>query len=313
MDTTRTKERFFQAEQYNVIFPSEERMRLAKLAREGDDEACAKLIFAMTRLILKRAIREYHIPFDELEDLVQEVYLELFRVFSAWQPKDKKILKFNPELGYNPITYAHMHITKAIQIYLANNRSSIRLSRKNSLLISKARNLLSSQESLSQNEVEKYINDFIEKKHITLKTFLAAFQAYDVLSLDRPINREESKLTYLDLVSNSQEDSPLAYAINEAWTDYLYAIMEKALSERETLVLKLRHSSEGRPFTYRQISRKLGKIEFVNKKTGEKTYRFLSGERIRQTNNSAESKLKNWMDSHPQDSDILQKLFRNTS
>jgi RNA polymerase sigma factor (sigma-70 family) len=314
MNESKTKRKFFDDQQYCAILPSEERIRLAKLAKNGDDEACAKLVFGMTKLILRRAIREYHIPFDQLEDLVQEAHFELFKRFSAWQPANKKIAKFNPELGFNPITYAYPYIEKAIQEHLVQNRSPIVLSKKNSFLVNKTKSFLLSQENLSQDEIEEYINKFVEDKRISLESFLAAFDTYHVSSLDETAGREESERTHLDILPGPQEYSPETHAMNEIKADSLYKIMKKALSEREILILKLRYGSvHGYPLTHKEISEEIGEIEYVNKKTGEITHKALSRERIRQIINSAEAKLKKWMDSHPQDSDTLQKLFINTN
>ncbi len=313
MNNDKIKKKFFDNKRYCAILPPKERMRLAKLARNGDDEACAKLVFSITKLILRRAIREYCIPFDQLEDLVQETYLELFKRFSAWQPANKEIAKFNPELGFDPVTYAYSYIDKAIQDHLVQNRSPIVLSRRNSFLVNKVENFLLSQENMPQDEIKEYISKFVEDKRILLKTFLAASRAYHVTSLDGIAGREESERTHLDLLPSPQEDLPETHAINQIKADILYGIMEKTLSEREALILKLRYGAYGYPLFLREIREEIGEIEYINKKTGEVTYRALSKERIRQIINSAESKLRDWMDSHPQDKDVLQKLFTSVN
>jgi len=305
----RVRTEFFNTRQYTTILPPKERMRLAILAKNGDDDACAKLIFGMTRLILKLAIRDYRIPFDQLEDVVQEAYLDLFKLFSAWQPENKKIPKFNPELGNNPITYAYDYIQRAIKCYLAKNRSPIELSKKNSYLVGKTKQFLSSQENLSKGEIETYINQFVEDHGVTLKIFLAAFHAYHVVSLDTAIGYEEEVgETHLDLLSSSQENSPETHAMQEKRADFLYKIMARALSEREALVLRLRYGSNGYPLTLAEVSEAIGEIEYT-KKTGEKFLRFLSRERVRQIVKKAEDKLKKWIENHPQERDALKKMF----
>ncbi len=311
MSHTATRTKFFDAEQYTIILPPKERMRLAILAKNGDNEACTKLIFGMTRLILDLAIKDYRIPLDQLEDVVQEVYLELFKLFSIWQPKSKTIPKFKPELGNNPITYAYPYIKKTITEYMAKNRSFIGLPKKSCLLIKKIEEFLSSQENLSQKEIDEYINRFISGYGMMLKTFLSAFRAYRVLSLDKEIrNRGRSVKTLLDTIPNSQEDHLEMYVIEEKRAELLYSIIDKVLSPREALIIRLRY---GPSLTLDKIGKIVGKIEYIDEKTGKPFRKSIGKERVRQLIKLSKSKLKDWMNDHPQDKKVLYKLFVNTN
>jgi RNA polymerase nonessential primary-like sigma factor len=98
------------------LLDAAEEVRLARLARQGDEVARQRMIVANLRLVVMIARRYQHRGLD-LNDLVEEGNLGLMHA----------VEKFDPERGFRFSTYATWWIRQSIERGLMNQARTIRL------------------------------------------------------------------------------------------------------------------------------------------------------------------------------------------
>ncbi|TAL04616.1 MAG: sigma-70 family RNA polymerase sigma factor, partial [Rhodospirillaceae bacterium] len=101
---------------FPMLEPSEEYMLAKRLAEHGDTEAAHKLVTSHLRLVAKIAMgyRFYGLP---VSDLISEGNVGLMRA----------VKKFEPERGFRLATYAMWWIKAAINEYVLNSWSLVKV------------------------------------------------------------------------------------------------------------------------------------------------------------------------------------------
>lgn len=115
-DSSRNLSRYFSEISKEKMLSIDEEVRLAYLAREGNEEAKSKLIKANLRFVVSVA-KSYYSKKTPLEDLISE----------GNQGLVEAIEKFDPSTGFKFISYAVWHIRKNIMSYLSKNSSTVRI------------------------------------------------------------------------------------------------------------------------------------------------------------------------------------------
>ena len=115
-DSSRNLSRYFTEISKEKMLSVDEEVKLAYLAKEGNEEAKSKLIKANLRFVVSVA-KSYYSKKTPLEDLISE----------GNQGLVEAIEKFDPSTGFKFISYAVWHIRKNIMAYLSKNSSTVRI------------------------------------------------------------------------------------------------------------------------------------------------------------------------------------------
>ncbi|MFA6437105.1 MAG: sigma-70 family RNA polymerase sigma factor [Candidatus Paceibacterota bacterium] len=276
---------------FTEIQRKEEQLELAKKARNGDKEACARLVLSMTKLILKRIFVKIQTFNDEetIADLLHDCYLVLLRVFYD------SSAKFDSTKGSKPSTYAVWWIDDTIGRKLHDISSPIRLPQNIKWSIVKFAREHPDARLNSNTEIA--IVDFARKNKINPKTLIAALGVFDVLSLDTPIKSDPDETAEVNgiidetfspekVVGEEIRNSSIRRLISEA--------MVLGLSQREAAVLRARYGMNP--------SREEQGFEEIGRQHG------ISGERARQIEKESLEKIRMWLEAHPKYSRLLGQL-----
>ncbi|MFC1716589.1 RNA polymerase sigma factor RpoD/SigA [Candidatus Poribacteria bacterium] len=214
--------------------------------QERVSQARIRVVEGNLRLVAKIAMRYRNLGLPFL-DLVQEGNVGLM----------KAVEKFDLEKGFRFTTYATWWIQQSMMRALTDHSRTIRLPAH---IVERLGKLNRSRESLQQRnnkqptieEVAAEVSLPVDKVRQTLEL------SQDLASLDMPLDEEDDRNSFIDLVHNrsvpSPEDEVSAQAIKERLDEVL-----ETLAPREAEVLKLRFGlSDGTPYTLEQLGRTLG-------------------------------------------------------
>lgn len=238
--------------------------------QEGNQNALAALVEKNQGLVRSRASYFYrsHGNDLDLEDLVQSGMLGMIRAAE----------KFDANLGYKFTTYAYKRIDKAIRNSINNEGHTIRIPAGKYLKLNKLKQILKANPEASEEEIYQ----ILEKEGIDKK------QADDLFLINR--NQVNSTSLNINLDSEDSTGDELMDMVGDDSTAVDEQILEKDmedflmealsyLSDRERQIIIYRYGLDNeKPKTLEEI----GKIY------------DLSRERIRQIENQALEKLKDY-------------------
>lgn len=209
-------------------------------------DAKTQVIKGNLRLVAKLAVRYRNLGLPFL-DLIQEGNVGLM----------KAVEKFDPERGYRFTTYATWWIQQSIMRALTDHGRTIRLPAH---IVERLSKLNRSREYLQQRnnkqptieEVAADVSLPIEKVRQTLEF------SQELASLDMPLDDEDDRNSFIDLVQShaipSPEDEIAAKAVREQLDEVL-----ETLLPREAEVLKLRFGLiDGTAYTLEQLGQSFG-------------------------------------------------------
>lgn len=286
------------------ILDKDERLRLAKLSvagnKEENQEARMRLVLSMTKFIVLIATKKYFLRGADLEEAVEESYLSLLIHFSPpLKSKDGITSRFNPDLGYDPITYAGYVINSAIYRFATNHRDIIGIPQHISSRLRALIQELESCEAMTPVEFNKLL-----KKNEVSKLLLAQYTSvHDPLSLDALLTRAENpdskNATLMDVVPDKKDlgFDERAFKTLQAQKILQKAFEELKLTEREIKVLKLRYGLDDNvPHSYKEV----GRILRITKT------------RAKQICDQLQYKIRDWLKKeHPEYAEIIKKHLLN--
>ena len=258
--------RYFDEVEAGPLLSREEEKELAKRIEQGDEEAREKLASANLRLVISIAkkYRGYGLPFL---DIIQEGNIGLM----------KAIDKFDWRKGYKFSTYATWWIRQAILKALNNESRTVRVP---SHVSSLNRKIDKFKKSYKEETGEEPTNEQIaEELDVDVDKVRNALKAKrESVSLDKPLREEDGDSEALgDVIVDEKSPQPEKEAFGDMLEDRLKGLLNKALSDREKQILKLRYGLEDyQPLTLEEV----GDVFDISR------------ERVRQLQDRAINKLK---------------------
>ncbi|NIZ40296.1 RNA polymerase sigma factor RpoD/SigA [Entomospira entomophila] len=179
------------------LLTREEEDRLARAARDGDEDAKNKLLQANLRFVVNVA-KKFQNQGLPLADLISEGNIGMIHA----------IERFNPDQGFHFISYAVWWIRQAIMKALGEKSRSIRLpqNRANELVqIEKARKIL--QASTNKEPTPEEISKLVGLDVTIIQSLLNTSRG--IASLDSPASTEaESNSTLGEFITDNRYISP---------------------------------------------------------------------------------------------------------
>ena len=225
------------------LLSREEERKTAIEAAQGNKAARDKLIKANLRFVVKIA-KKYQGQGLPLLDLVSEGNIGLM----------KAVEHYDVDRGFHFISYAVWWIRQSILIAIAEKARPIRmpLHWNNKLIeIDRARKI-SHDEQGQGNEIEAIAN-FTGMEADKVKELVTLGQ--DMLSLEQPVNGDDSSASYGDFLENENHESPEDYALNISLNDEIEKVLN-TLGVREAEIIRSRYGlGNRRPMSLEEIGR----------------------------------------------------------
>jgi len=249
------------------ILTREEEIELAEHIKAGDPKAIQEMVRRNLKYVVTVA-NKYRGLGISLQDLIEEGNIGLIQAAK----------RFDVSRNVKFITYAVWWIKQAIMHSLAEQSGTVKLPVKQAGKVLKI-NKRSQQmvQDLEREPTQSELAKDLGYRDEEVNSIMRAYRTH--LSLDSPLKDSEDT-HYLDLLENQSlipYDDQLMQASLSAKVDELL----EDLSERETLILKMRFGFLGEVRTLEEIGKEIG----------------LSRERVRQIEKKAKLKLKSKLQS----------------
>ena len=244
------------------VLTREEEIKLAESMKAGDPKAIQEMVRRNLKYVVSVA-NKYRGLGISFQDLIEEGNIGLIQAAK----------RFDVSRNVKFITYAVWWIKQAIMHYLAEQSGAVKLPVKQAGKVLKinrrSQQLVQDLErEPSQSELAKSLGYRDEE----VNSIMRAYRTH--LSLDSPLKDSEDTL-YLDLLEN-QDSIPYDDQLMQASLSSKVDQLLEDLSEKETLILKMRFGFFGEVKTLEEIGKEIG----------------LSRERVRQIEKRAKLKLK---------------------
>lgn len=235
--------RYFDEVEAGPLLSREEEKELAKRIEQGEEEAREKLASANLRLVISIAKKYRGYGLDFL-DIIQEGNIGLM----------KAIDKFDWRKGYKFSTYATWWIRQSILKALNNESRTVRVP---SHVTSLNRKIDSFINDYKEEHGEKpSIDEIAEELDVDKSKVRKARRAKkESVSLDKPLREDEGESEALgDVLADENTPQPEKEAFGDMLEDRLKGLLNKALSDREKQILKLRYGLEDyQPLTLEEV------------------------------------------------------------
>jgi len=240
-----------------------EELELAKKMKAGDEEAKNKIIQANLRFVVSIA-KKYQTSGISLLDLINEGNLGLIKATE----------KFDPEKGYNFISYAVWWIRQSIISSISQKSSLIRLPLNKANDVQKIKKTHQTlKKELGRDPTAEEISGYIDINYNEINHLMNL--SNEIISLDSPqIDSEDN--TIIEKLIDKDFDAPEKKLVDESLKNILNNILE-TLTKPEKKVIELRFGLTGqKPMSLQEIGNQFN----------------LSKERIRQIEKKALRNLK---------------------
>ena len=244
------------------VLTREEEIKLAESIKSGDPKALQEMVRRNLKYVVTVA-NKYRGLGISFQDLIEEGNIGLIQAAK----------RFDVSRNVKFITYAVWWIKQAIMHSLAEQSGAVKLPVKQAGKVLKI-NRRSQQlvQDLEREPSESELAKSLGYRDEEVNSIMRAYRTH--LSLDSPLKDSEDTL-YLDLLEN-QDSIPYDDQLMQASLSSKVDQLLEDLSEKETLILKMRFGFFGEVKTLEEIGKEIG----------------LSRERVRQIEKRAKLKLK---------------------
>ena len=244
------------------LLSREEEDNLARLSKNGDEEAKNKLIKSNLRFVVSIA-KKYQTSGISLLDLINEGNMGLIKAAE----------KFDPDKEVHFISYAVWWIRQAIILAISQKVSLIRLPLNRNVNLQKIEKIERElEEKFGREPTVSELAKQLDMDDEEIKYLKSISQG--IVSLDAALEEEEHSI--IDVIENKNAILPDKKVFDESLTETLNAMLA-TLTESERNVLEMRFGLNGyEPMTLPQIAEKFN----------------LSKERIRQIEKKAMRRLR---------------------
>ena len=235
--------RYFDEVEAGPLLSREEEKELAKRIEQGDEEAREKLASANLRLVISIAKKYRGYGLDFL-DIIQEGNIGLM----------KAIDKFDWRKGYKFSTYATWWIRQSILKALNNESRTVRVPSHVTSLNRKIDSFINDyKEEYGEKPSTDQIADELDVDKSKVRKARRAKK--ESVSLDKPLREDEGESEALgDVLADENTPQPEKEAFGDMLEDRLKGLLNKALSDREKQILKLRYGLEDyQPLTLEEV------------------------------------------------------------
>lgn len=235
--------RYFDEVEAGPLLSREEEKELAKRIEQGDEEAREKLASANLRLVISIAKKYRGYGLDFL-DIIQEGNIGLM----------KAIDKFDWRKGYKFSTYATWWIRQSILKALNNESRTVRVPSHVTSLNRKIDSFINDyKEEYGEKPSTDQIADELDVDKSKVRKARRAKR--ESVSLDKPLREDEGESEALgDVLADENTPQPEKEAFGDMLEDRLKGLLNKALSDREKQILKLRYGLEDyQPLTLEEV------------------------------------------------------------
>lgn len=231
---------------YPTLTSAEEK-ELAKLAKNGDEQAKEKLIQANLRLVVAIAKKAIHMSGIPMIDLIQEGNVGLMVA----------VEKFNYKLGYKFATYAGWWVKQAMFKAISEQSHCMKIPVYIQETLSKYSKIKSGMEKESNAQVR--VQDVAKKMNMDtnkIETFLSAYSKS--ISIDSGLEKENGRdMNFADILEDEKASVTRDVEFKNLQNDINMVV--STLKEREQEVVRLRYGlGDGDRMTLEEIGNLYG-------------------------------------------------------
>lgn len=231
---------------YPTLTSAEEK-ELAKLAKNGDEQAKEKLIQANLRLVVAIAKKAIHMSGIPMIDLIQEGNVGLMVA----------VEKFNYKLGYKFATYAGWWVKQAMFKAISEQSHCMKIPVYIQETLSKYSKIKSGMEKESNAQVR--VQDVAKKMNMDtnkIETFLSAYSKS--ISIESGLEKENGRdMNFADILEDEKASVTRDVEFKSLQNDINMVV--STLKEREQEVVRLRYGlGDGDRMTLEEIGNLYG-------------------------------------------------------
>lgn len=231
---------------YPTLTSTEEK-ELAKLAKNGDEQAKEKLIQANLRLVVAIAKKAIHMSGIPMIDLIQEGNVGLMVA----------VEKFNYKLGYKFATYAGWWVKQAMFKAISEQSHCMKIPVYIQETLSKYSKIKSGMEKESNAQVR--VQDVAKKMNMDtnkIETFLSAYSKS--ISIESGLEKENGRdMNFADILEDEKASVTRDVEFKNLQNDINMVV--STLKEREQEVVRLRYGlGDGDRMTLEEIGNLYG-------------------------------------------------------
>lgn len=231
---------------YPTLTSAEEK-KLAKLAKNGDEQAKEKLIQANLRLVVAIAKKAIHMSGIPMIDLIQEGNVGLMVA----------VEKFNYKLGYKFATYAGWWVKQAMFKAISEQSHCMKIPVYIQETLSKYSKIKSGMEKESNAQVR--VQDVAKKMNMDtnkIETFLSAYSKS--ISIESGLEKENGRdMNFADILEDEKASVTRDVEFKNLQNDINMVV--STLKEREQEVVRLRYGlGDGDRMTLEEIGNLYG-------------------------------------------------------
>ena len=231
---------------YPTLTSAEEK-ELAKLAKNGDEQAKEKLIQANLRLVVAIAKKAIHMSGIPMIDLIQEGNVGLMVA----------VEKFNYKLGYKFATYAGWWVKQAMFKAISEQSHCMKIPVYIQETLSKYSKIKSGMENESNAQVR--VQDVAKKMNMDtnkIETFLSAYSKS--ISIESGLEKENGRdMNFADILEDEKASVTRDVEFKNLQNDINMVV--STLKEREQEVVRLRYGlGDGDRMTLEEIGNLYG-------------------------------------------------------